>query len=44
MRASAAAMLAGNGAVLPAAMSTCSDMFSDVAETQPAPAWTSCSK
>jgi hypothetical protein len=35
MRASPRATSSGKGAVFPAGMSTCSDMFSEVAETQP---------
>ena len=38
MRARQPATSSGKGAVLPAAMSTCSDMFSEVAETQPSEA------
>src|SRR5262245_36589883 len=44
MRASPLATSSGKGAVLPAVMSTWSDMFSDVAATQPSSAWKSCSK
>src|SRR5262249_37334676 len=42
--ASRTAMLSGNGTVLRAAMSTCSAMFSDVADSQPCSAWCSSSK
>jgi hypothetical protein len=38
IRSSRAAMKSGNGAVLRAAMSTCSAMFSDVADSQPSSA------
>ena len=44
MRASPRATSSGKGAVLPAVMSTWSDMFSEVAATQPSSAWKSCSK
>src|SRR5262249_60196929 len=44
MRASPRATSSGKGVALPAVMSTWTDMFSDVAATQPSLAWKSCSK